>query len=109
MQRLLSIAALVLCAKAEYDQCSRPKGTWLAIDQGDGTSASFAITSSSSGKVFGAGYAFGNLSLSSNHITNGATGETVNHEDVVVWHETGSFVGGRYTNAATSQNGMDTT
>lgn len=57
--------------------------------------------------VFVAGKATGNMSISSNHATNGAFGEVDNHADVVVSHTTGSFAGGKYEDAATSYYAAD--
>jgi hypothetical protein len=102
-------AALVLgnSAATEYASCSRPKGEFLAIDQGDGRSNIYGVTFLGSSQIIAVGHVYGNLSFSSEHIVNGATGETTSHEEVEVWHASGTFVGGRYTNVASSQNGMD--
>ena len=74
--------------------------------QGHGNSRPGDITVAG-GAVFVAGLATGDMSMSSNHATNGAFGEVDNHEDVVVSHATGSFAGGKYKDAATSNYGRD--
>ena len=74
--------------------------------QGNGRSNAYAVTSIGS-QVFVAGHAYGNLTFTSNHASNGAHGEIDDHTSVGVAHATGTFVGGQYEDAASSQNSMD--
>merc|ERR1719482_1535873 len=107
--KLVSLGLAGLAA-AEYTSCSRPLGEWVGIDQGNGRSSFYAVVMAGS-NVFTAGHAYGNFSFSSMHRTNGATGETTDHTNVVIQHETGSVAtsgaGGRYSDPASSQHGMD--
>ena len=74
--------------------------------QGHGT-AKFRDVTVAGGTVFVGGSAHGNLTLASNHATNGAFGELDNHEDVQGGHATGTFADGEWTDPATSQHSMD--
>ena len=80
--------------------------------QGNGRSTAYSIATVGS-SIFAGGHAYGNLSFTSVHATNGAHGEVNNHANVgghlntAIHHETGTITGGRYTNAASSQHGMD--
>ena len=74
--------------------------------QGHGTSK-FRDVTVAGGTVFVGGSAHGNLTLASNHATNGAFGELDNHEDVQGGHATGTFADGEWTDPATSQHSMD--
>ena len=58
-------------------------------------------------KVFVAGYAHGNFTFTTKHVTNGATGEIDNHDRVPTFHATETFAYGRYHDVASSQNGED--
>ena len=103
----LAVASLALgLTNAEYEACSRPKGSWVALDQGNGRSYAYAVAHLGN-FVYSAGTANGNLTFTSNHITNGASGEITNHADVPIAHNTHTYTGGRYTNPASSQLGMD--
>jgi hypothetical protein len=106
MARNALVGLLAVGANAEWDTCMRPKGKFIAIDQGNGRSYVNSITYLGS-MLIGVGSAYGNMSFSSNHVVNGTHGETLDHEAVVTHHETGTFAGGRYDNAASSQLGMD--
>ena len=149
----LAVASLALgLTNAEYEACSRPKGSWIALDQvraqycrmralvlrvprvlrcaqgsttvmrkalmicshmcgrvrsqGNGRSYAYAVAHLGN-FVYSAGTANGNLTFTSNHITNGASGEITNHADVPIAHNTHTYTGGRYTTPASSQLGMD--
>jgi hypothetical protein len=97
-------------AQADYLSCQRPQGDWIGVDQGNGRASMSAITWRGS-NLFMSGHAYGNMSISSVHRNGTSFGETSNHENVVIAHQTGSVAtssaGGRYSDAASSQHGMD--
>jgi hypothetical protein len=94
------------CVSVRLPPTAPTNGARRCGTQGNGRSNAYAVTAIGS-QVFVAGHAYGNLTFTSNHATNGASGEINDHTSVGVAHATNSFAGGRYTDAASSQNSMD--
>ena len=60
---LYRVLVLTLAATAHYwNQCEGPQVDWMALDEGVGKSASYAVAAMS-GNMYSAGYAKGNFAL----------------------------------------------
>ena len=58
-------------------------------------------------KLLGTSRAYGNFTVTTNHRTNGASGEINSHENVSTFHNSENFIYGPHNDLATSTNGMD--
>jgi hypothetical protein len=100
---------------AEFDNCARPAGEWVGFDQGIGESFGRAIATSGN-NVYLAGEGSGALSFGTSH-SNGKYYDHLGSHDAHKDHtqvatdaphvETGSVVGGSYTDATNSRYGRD--